>query len=73
MNIGEAMKKIREENDMTRTELARHLTVTPSALSKIERGKVWPKPTTIEAFCKCFGVPVAYLYQRSFTLEDFMY
>ena len=71
MNIGEAMKKIREERNVSRVELAKGLGVTPSALSKIEREKVCPKNTTIERFCKVFHLPLAYVYQQSFTIEDY--
>ena len=71
MRIGVTMKRIREERNVSRVELAKELGVTPSALSKIEREKVCPKNATIERFCKVFNLPLAYVYQQSFTIEDY--
>lgn len=51
MNYGKAFKEIREEQNLSRAEVAKQIGCTASALSKIERGKVVPKHVTIETFC----------------------
>ena len=37
--IGEQIKKLRERKNVTQTELAEHLKITPQALSRYERGE----------------------------------
>lgn len=71
MNYGKAFKEIRDEQGLSRTEVAKLLGCTPSALSKIERGKTHPKPQTIEAFCLFMRIPIARFYFEAFTREDF--
>lgn len=71
MNIGKVFKELREEKNVPQKEMARALGITRSALWKIENGMVWPRKSTIDDFCSLNGIPVAYFYQRSFTLEDY--
>lgn len=71
MNIGKAMKTIREENGLSRQELAKRLGCTTSALSKIENNRVSPKIATIEAFCGATKTPMARLYSIALEARDF--
>lgn len=71
MNFGKAFKEIREEQNLSRTEVARMICAHPSALSKIENGKTKPKHKTIEAFCIICRVPVARFYSLAFEPQDF--
>ena len=72
MNYGKAFREIREEQGLSRTEVAKQIGCTPSALSKIENGKTVPKEKTIAKFCVAYGIPIAYFYTRAFTREDFI-
>lgn len=71
MDYGKAFRELREEQNLSRAEVAKQIGCTASALSKIERGKVIPKHVTIEAFCIMMRVPLAGFYFRAFTMEDF--
>ena len=67
MNYGKAFKTIREEQGLSRAEVAKQIGCTPSALSRI----VIPKQSTIETFCTMMRVPIAAFYYRAFTTDDF--
>ena len=71
MNIGKAMKEIREERSLSSREMAALLGITPSALWRIENGKVWPKKATVDRFCFETKTPVARLYHLAFEPRDF--
>lgn len=65
------MQSIREERGISRKSMADSVGVTHGALWKIEKGKVEPKRVTIDRFCSVMGVPLAYLYGRSMTIDDY--
>jgi transcriptional regulator with XRE-family HTH domain len=71
MNIGKAMQMIREENGLSRPEMAKKLTVTAGALWKIENNKTKPKPATIDYFCFVTRTPLARLYLLALEARDF--
>lgn len=71
MNIGKAMRMIREENGLSRPEMAKKLTITAGALWKIENNKTKPKPATINYFCFVTRTPLARLYLLAFEARDF--
>lgn len=71
MEIGKAFKELRDERGLSRAAVAKKIGCTLSALSKIERGKVIPKQSTIETFCEAMHVPLAGFYFRALTSEDF--
>ena len=71
MNIGRAMKDLREEAVRSRADLAKALGITTGALWKIENGKTWPKPATISKFCKEMKVELARLFCTAFEAEDY--
>lgn len=72
MNIGKAMKEMRELGQISRSQMAKDLGITESALWKIENGKTVPKGSTISRFCAKMIIPLAYLYHNSFEAEDFL-
>ena len=65
------MKAIREEQKLSTREMATNLGITPSALWRIENGKVWPKPATVEKFCAVTLTPSAFLYTKALEAKDF--
>ena len=71
MNIGKAMQTIREECGLSRQEMALKLGCTATAIWKIENNRTTPRHATIAKFCSITATPLAYLYNRAFTAEDF--
>lgn len=71
MNYGKAFKEIREEQGLSRKEVANQIGCTPSALCKIENGKTVPKEKTIEAFCIIMRIPIARFYVLCFEPADY--
>ena len=70
MNIGQAIKYIRQEKDMLQIELARQAGISTNALCQIEIGNVFPQKNTINAICKALEVPQSYLLFFSIEEED---
>lgn len=71
MNIGKAMKIIREENGLSRPELAKKLGCTPTSIWKIENNRVMPKKSTVDFFCCMTKTPLARLYSLALEARDF--
>lgn len=71
MNFGKAFRKIREEQNRSRGEVARLINCTPSALSRIENSRTVPKWKTIETFCAMCRVPIARFYAEAFEPGDY--
>lgn len=71
MNYGKAFKELREEKGLSRAKVAKQIGCTPSALSKIESGKVTPKEKTIAKFCTIANIPMAYFLNRALTSMDY--
>lgn len=72
MNIGSAMKRIREQSGIGRPEMAKRLSVTQSALWKIEAGKTFPKRKTLDKFCEETRISLALLYVKALEESDFV-
>lgn len=73
MDIGATMKRMREESNLSRPEMAARLNITTGALWKIEHGKTSPKIGTIKKFCIDRHVPLSYVIISSLELQDFAY
>ena len=71
MDIGKAMMEIREQAGISMSEMAKELCIRRQSVWKIEKGKSWPKPSTGEKFCEVAKVPMAYLYMKAMTKEDY--
>ena len=71
MNTGKAIKTIREENGLSRPDLAKRVGITPASIWKIEAGKTKAKIDTIERICAELGVPLARLYTLALEPSDF--
>ena len=58
MNVGEKIRYLREQNNMTMEDLAKELGVQRSAVNKYEKGIVVNlKRSTILSLCRVFSVP----------------
>lgn len=56
LKIGERIKQLRREKDMTQEQLARALDITSAAVSKWERGETYPDITALQPLAYYFGV-----------------
>ena len=71
MNIGKAMQTIREENGLTRKDLAEKLGCTTTAIWKAENGHTIPKQGTIDSLCFATRTPLARFYLLALEPRDF--
>lgn len=58
MEIGEKIRKLRTDADMTQDELAARLLVTRTAVSKWETGKGWPGVDSLKLIADEFGCTI---------------
>lgn len=58
MNIGETIRKLREERHWTQEELAARANITAANISRIENGKHGPSVQLLEALAHAFGLKV---------------
>ena len=56
VKIGERIKQLRKEKDITQEQLAKALNVTSAAVSKWERGETYPDITALQPLAYYFGV-----------------
>jgi len=54
--MGERIKKVRKENDLTQQDFGRRLGIKPNSVSLIESGNRNPSDQVILAICREFGV-----------------
>ena len=71
MELGKAIKSIRERSGVKRSSVASVAGMTVSALCKIENGNTVPKWATIEKICKSLNIPVAFLLAKALDPSDF--
>jgi transcriptional regulator with XRE-family HTH domain len=60
--IGPKVRKLRQQRNMTMSDLAHATGLTPSALSQIERGRFDPAIRTLRAIADTLRVPVFYFF-----------
>ena len=58
MNLGDNIKKYREENKMTQRDIAEILKVEPGTVSKYESGMLEPNIDSIKKLAETFGVTI---------------
>lgn len=61
MNFGERIRNLREDRDLTQSELGAQVNMTQRKISYIERGKYEPSIDDIVSLCKFFNVSSDYL------------
>jgi len=62
LSIGEKIKKLRKENDVTQEKLADYLNISYQAVSKWENGTTLPDISMIIPLANFFGVPINDLF-----------
>lgn len=65
MNFEIRLKQLREENDLTRKEMADKLQLSYWALSKYETGERFPDPDILNKIADYFGVSLDYLMGKT--------
>jgi transcriptional regulator with XRE-family HTH domain len=70
MNIGKAIKELRQEKQLNQREMASQCGLTQTSLSQIESGLKRPNPLTIKKLCDFFEVPEAVLYLIATDISD---
>jgi transcriptional regulator with XRE-family HTH domain len=63
--FGAAAKAIREDKEMTQTEVAQGMGVPATFLSDIERGVRNPSLSTLLALSKALGVKLSKIFERA--------
>ena len=63
--IGERLKILRNNRDISQRDLARSLNVSPSTIAQYETGKRTPDADTLNALAQYFDVSVDYLLGRT--------
>lgn len=58
----EWMRKAREAQHLTQTDLAKKIGVSPQAISAIEKGNSFPRPATATKIALYLNVDVAWFY-----------
>ena len=62
MNIGQKIKELRQENNLTQEELAEQLGVSPQAISRWENSATYPDITLLPIIANMFDVTIDYLF-----------
>ncbi len=70
MQIGDAVKALREAKKIKQGELAKLCGITQTYLSQIENNKKRPNFNMLEKIGKCIGVPIPVLMFLSLSEDD---
>ena len=65
MNFGEKLRMLREERNLTQTDLAGYLNLTKANISRYELGTRQPNIETIYKIAEFFNVSIDWLFGRS--------
>lgn len=71
MDIGQAIRTLRQKKGMTQAQLGDAIGMSDSGISNLEKGKAYPPKSTIEKLCRAFDIPMPYLLMQSIEEEDF--
>lgn len=70
MNIGQAIRALRQKRNMTQSKLAAHVGMSVNAISSWELGKSYPPKESVASICDAFHVPVSYLMLSTIEEKD---
>ena len=70
MDIGQAIRELRQKQNMTQSELAARVGMSVNAVSSWELGKSNPPKESVKLICDAFHVPVSYLMLSTVEEKD---
>lgn len=70
MNIGQAIRALRQKRNMTQSKLAAHVGMSVNAISSWELGKSNPPKESVALICDAFHVPVSFLMLSTIEEKD---
>lgn len=70
MNIGQAIRTLRQKQNMTQEELAERVGMSVNAVSTWELDKAFPPKQSIKRICEAFGVPQSYFLLSTIEEND---
>jgi transcriptional regulator with XRE-family HTH domain len=70
MNVGQAIKTLRQKNGMTLVQLAARCGMSKTALCNLEKGRAYPPKATVEKLCQAFDIPQSFLLMASIEESD---
>lgn len=70
MDLGMAIKTLRQHQGVSQGELADRCGVNINTVSAWETGKAWPQRGVAERVCEALGVPTSYLMLAAIQIED---
>ncbi len=68
--LGQQLRLARERAQMTQTEAAQGIEVTPSALNQYESGKRRVDAFTVERLARLYGVPIRHLFEEEIASSE---
>lgn len=73
INVGQRLRALREERDISMRELARRSGLSANALSMIERGLTSPSVSTLTKLADAMEVPITAMFRNEPELEDIVF
>lgn len=70
MNLGNAIRSVRKELDISQRKLAESCGISQTSLSQIETGSKRPSQRTLKKICEVLNVPESILYILGFLSTD---
>ncbi len=70
MNLGSAIKQVRQHFGVSQVELSERTGLSQTSVSQIERGIKNPSKKSVEKICKAFDIPEALLYVMGMEDKD---
>ena len=70
MDIGQAIRTLRQRQNMTQGQLAERCGFSVNQVSSWEIGKAYPPKGTVERICSELGVPTSYLFLAGIEATD---
>ena len=70
MNIGKAIRTLRQKQNMTQEELAERIGMSVNSVSTWELNKVFPPKESIKRICEALGVPQSYFLLSTIEEKD---
>ena len=72
MNLGEKLKYLRKQHNWTQEQLAQHLNISRSQISKWENGELLPDVQSLQKLSSLYKVSVAFLIGKHTTKQELL-